>query len=54
MVHETRSFSPLFRKKGLNRIGNLLIPNDNYVKFEEWINPILDQMLKEQIDNVCR
>ncbi|KAJ6809297.1 deoxyhypusine synthase-like isoform X1 [Iris pallida] len=36
------------RSKGLNRIGNLLVPNDNYCKFEDWINPILDQMLEEQ------
>lgn len=36
------------RMKGLNRIGNLIVPNDNYCKFEEWIVPILDQMLEEQ------
>ncbi|EGD79119.1 deoxyhypusine synthase [Salpingoeca rosetta] len=36
------------RLKGINRIGNLLVPNDNYVKFEEWMMPILDQMLHEQ------
>jgi len=36
------------RKRGLNRIGNLLVPNDNYCKFEDWMNPILDQMLEEQ------
>jgi deoxyhypusine synthase len=36
------------RKKGLNRIGNLLVPNDNYCKFEDWVVPILDQMLIEQ------
>jgi len=23
--------------QGLNRIGNMLVPNSNYVKFEEWI-----------------
>jgi len=40
------------RKKGLNRIGNLLVPNDNYCKFEDWIMPILDQMLKEQKEEV--
>jgi len=40
------------RKKGLNRIGNLLVPNDNYCKFEDWIMPILDQMLKEQKEDV--
>ncbi|KAK8971077.1 Deoxyhypusine synthase [Platanthera guangdongensis] len=37
------------RSKGLNRIGNLLVPNDNYCRFENWINPILDQMLEEQL-----
>lgn len=36
------------REKGLNRIGNLLVPNDNYCKFEEWVVPILDTMLEEQ------
>eukprot|EP00761_Pharyngomonas_kirbyi_P013568 gb/GECH01013597.1/.p1 GENE.gb/GECH01013597.1/~~gb/GECH01013597.1/.p1 ORF type:complete len:401 (+),score=81.53 gb/GECH01013597.1/:1-1203(+) len=36
------------RKKGINRIGNLLVPNDNYVKFEEWMTPILDAMVAEQ------
>ena len=36
------------RLKGINRIGNLLVPNDNYCKFEDWLNPILDQMLEEQ------
>jgi deoxyhypusine synthase len=36
------------RKKGLNRIGNLVVPNDNYCKFEDWVVPILDKMLEEQ------
>lgn len=36
------------RDKGMNRIGNLLVPNDNYCKFEEWIVPILDKCLEEQ------
>ena len=36
------------RSQGLNRIGNLLVPNDNYVKFEEWLIPILDQLHAEQ------
>ncbi|XP_006661240.1 deoxyhypusine synthase-like isoform X2 [Oryza brachyantha] len=38
----------LLRSKGLNRIGNLLVPNDNYCKFENWIMPLFDQMLQEQ------
>eukprot|EP00735_Rhodelphis_limneticus_P006027 TRINITY_DN1824_c0_g1::TRINITY_DN1824_c0_g1_i1::g.14024::m.14024 TRINITY_DN1824_c0_g1::TRINITY_DN1824_c0_g1_i1::g.14024 ORF type:complete len:365 (+),score=142.41,sp/Q54MQ7/DHYS_DICDI/64.35/2e-179,DS/PF01916.12/1e-133 TRINITY_DN1824_c0_g1_i1:63-1157(+) len=36
------------RKKGLNRTGNLLVPNRNYCLFEDWMMPILDDMLKEQ------
>ncbi|KAH7642748.1 hypothetical protein DERF_003951 [Dermatophagoides farinae] len=36
------------RQNGINRIGNLLVPNDNYCLFEDWIIPILDEMLREQ------
>ena len=36
------------RENGINRIGNLLVPNDNYCKFESWLSPILDQLLEEQ------
>ncbi|KAF8472096.1 Deoxyhypusine synthase-domain-containing protein [Kalaharituber pfeilii] len=36
------------RSQGLNRIGNLLVPNNNYCSFEDWVMPILDRMLSEQ------
>ncbi|KAI4504786.1 hypothetical protein M0802_000336 [Mischocyttarus mexicanus] len=36
------------RDIGINRIGNLLVPNDNYCLFEDWVTPILDDMLIEQ------
>ncbi|KAF2474158.1 DS-domain-containing protein [Lindgomyces ingoldianus] len=36
------------RAKGMNRIGNLFVPNSNYCAFEDWVVPILDQMLEEQ------
>lgn len=36
------------RAKGLNRIGNLLVPNNNYCAFEDWVVPVLDTMLEEQ------
>ncbi|KAJ3307841.1 hypothetical protein HDU76_004329, partial [Blyttiomyces sp. JEL0837] len=36
------------RTKGLNRIGNLLVPNANYCAFEDWVMPVLDEMLEEQ------
>ena len=37
------------RKKGINRIGNLLVPNDNYCAFEDWLTPLLNEMLDEQV-----
>lgn len=37
------------RKQGINRIGNLLVPNDNYCKFEDWVTPILHAMADEQV-----
>ncbi|MBN3324249.1 DHYS synthase, partial [Atractosteus spatula] len=36
------------RERGINRIGNLLVPNENYCRFEDWLMPILDQMVLEQ------
>ena len=35
------------REMGMNRIGNLVVPNSNYCAFEDWVVPILDQMLAE-------
>lgn len=42
------------RLKGLNRIGNLITPNNNYIRFEEWLMPILDNLLDEQKTKVSR
>lgn len=36
------------RKRGINRIGNLLVPNRNYCKFEDWIGPLIGKMHDEQ------
>lgn len=36
------------RKRGQNRIGNMLVPNDNYCRFEDWLMPVLDAMHAEQ------
>jgi deoxyhypusine synthase len=42
------------RAKGLNRIGNLVVPNNNYCAFEDWLIPILDKMLEEQEDEFTK
>jgi len=36
------------REKAINRAGNILIPNNNYLKFEEFIMPVLEEMYQEQ------
>jgi len=36
------------RMNGINRIGNLVVPNNNYCLFEDWIMPIFDTLLEEQ------
>ncbi|GAB0496473.1 hypothetical protein MMPV_007785 [Pyropia vietnamensis] len=50
VVGEFRLDGKALRARGLNRIGNLLVPNDNYCKFEDWVFPILTAMRKEQAD----
>jgi deoxyhypusine synthase len=34
--------------KGQNRIGNVLVPNNNYCAFEDFMKPVLTEMLTEQ------
>ena len=36
------------RKKGINRIGNIFVSNSLYVKFEQFIQPILEEIYQEQ------
>ena len=36
------------RRKGINRIGNLLLPNKNYCEFEDWFSPLISKMHDEQ------
>lgn len=50
VVGDFRLDGAALRARGLNRIGNLLVPNDNYCKFEDWVIPILSAMRKEQSD----
>ena len=39
------------RDAGINRIGNILVPNDHYAKFEQFLNPLLHEMADEQKAN---
>jgi deoxyhypusine synthase len=35
-------------EQGVNRVGNLLINNEAYMNFEDWLNPVLDKMYAKQ------
>lgn len=36
------------RAKGINRIGNLLAPNERYIWFEQFFQPVLNELAEEQ------
>ena len=36
------------REKGVNRTGNIFVPNSRYCAFEDWLMPLLDKLAKEQ------
>lgn len=36
------------REKGINRTGNIFIPNSRYVKFEKFVIPVLEEIYLEQ------
>ena len=48
ILGEFDSIGSELRERGINRIGNIFVPNDRYVLFEDWINPILKELLEEQ------
>ena len=43
------SSGELLREKGVNRIGNILVPNSRYLAFENWIMPILKKHKDETL-----
>ncbi|MFH0955231.1 MAG: deoxyhypusine synthase [Candidatus Micrarchaeota archaeon] len=50
-VADFRLDGAALRKKGINRIGNLLAPNEHYTWFEKFFQPILKECLNEQINS---
>ncbi|AEC51721.1 putative deoxyhypusine synthase [Pyrococcus sp. NA2] len=36
----------LMREKGINRIGNIFVPNDRYIEFEKYMIPFFERILK--------
>ncbi|MEK6822372.1 MAG: deoxyhypusine synthase [Nanoarchaeota archaeon] len=38
----------VLHKEGINRTGNVFVPNDRFVRFEDFIDPILDELYARQ------
>lgn len=38
----------MLHTEGINRTGNIFVPNDRFVKFEDFIDPILDELHERQ------
>lgn len=38
----------LLREKGINRTGNIFVPNSRYCRFEDWLTPLLEKIYCEQ------
>ncbi|KAG8347938.1 putative deoxyhypusine synthase [Trypanosoma vivax] len=38
----------MLRRNGINRVGNLFVPNDNYCSFEDFFVPVLELLHKKQ------
>jgi deoxyhypusine synthase len=47
-IGEFEASGAALREKGVNRIGNILVPNNHYVKFEKFLVPLLNQMADEE------
>ncbi|KAI5156019.1 deoxyhypusine synthase [Nematocida parisii] len=39
------------RSQGLNRVGNILIPNENYFAFEDWMTEFLNDIIEGRLEN---
>lgn len=48
-IGDFRASGKDLRAKGINRIGNIFAPNNRYVAFEAWFQPLLDELYAESV-----
>lgn len=48
IIGDFRASGKELRKRGINRIGNIYVPNSLYVKFEQFVQPLLEEASQEQ------
>lgn len=47
ILGDFRANGKKLRENGINRIGNIFVPNNRYVKFEEFLQPLLEEAYKK-------
>lgn len=47
-IGDFRASGKELRKKGINRIGNIFVPNNRYISFERWLQPVLETLYQQQ------
>ncbi len=48
ILGDFRADGAKLREKGINRTGNIFVPNDRYIAFESFFQPILKELLDKQ------
>lgn len=48
VLGDFRASGKELRKQGINRIGNVFVPNNRYVSFEAWVQPLLEEIYEKQ------
>lgn len=48
VLGDFRADGAKLRERGINRIGNIFVPNDRYVEFEKFFQPLLKEFLEKQ------
>lgn len=49
ILGDFRAKGAVLRNKGINRIGNIFVPNDRYCLFEDFMTPILKELYERQL-----
>ncbi len=48
VLGDFRASGKELREKAINRIGNIFVPNSRYLRFEEFVMPVLEELYDEQ------
>ena len=49
VLGDFRAKGAALRNRGINRIGNIFVPNDRYCDFEDFMTPILKELIERQL-----